>query len=343
MTTENGSGRPQNDRTLGSTAASNSGMRFTLVLAILVALFVPPASSQHTHTDMSSPAKLVVRDVGANRLILRLGPMALPAGVSHNAMVDVAPQIFTVPFDGWVTAYHPRMTDAGGSPLPGKLLHHVAFWNLGRSDFLCPEHNEHIFGAGGEMTDWPAIPGVGYRVNAGDRIKITSMFHNPTATNYPDAYLEVELEYATVKSGVALRDVFPAWFDVKGCGESSYDLAPGRNLTTGEFTLSYSGVLLGVGGHLHDYGRQLKLTDITHHQEIAKLDSELDARGHLLTVPIVTFGANGYHLNKGDVIAVAATYENSTGNTLGAAAMGIVVGYFLPEKTVDMSVLRRHQ
>jgi hypothetical protein len=43
----------------------------------------------------------------------------------------------------------------------------------------------------GELSDWPAMPGVGYRVHAGNRIKITSIFHNLCAAAYPDADLEV--------------------------------------------------------------------------------------------------------------------------------------------------------
>ena len=66
--------------------------------------------------------------------------------------------------------------DGAGQPEPGRLLHHVAFYNTARPDFLCPNKQEHIFGAGGEMNDWPALPGVGYRVRKGDRIRISTMF-----------------------------------------------------------------------------------------------------------------------------------------------------------------------
>lgn len=284
-------------------------MRSMVLSVVVVVLLQIPSWCQHTHVASAS-TKLEIRDEGNNRLRLRLGPVALPASTAHAAMLTPAPQIFAVPFDGWITAYHPRLTNGAGATLPGRLLHHVAFWNLERNDLLCPARKEHIFGAGGELSDWPALPDVGYRVHAGDRIKITSMFHNPSPDSYGDAYLEVGLEYATRRSGAALRDVFPAWFDVKGCGESSYDVAPGTSVMTGEFKLMHAGVLLGVGGHLHDYGRQLTLSDKTHHRQISQLDSKTDADGHLLSIPVVTFGPNGYRLGQGDVISVAATYAN---------------------------------
>ncbi len=113
-----------------------------------------------------------------------------------------------VPFEGWLKAYHPRMTDAAGATLPGRVAHHVAFWNTARSDFLCPNKLEHIFGAGGEMNDWLALPGYGYRVRKGDRILVTSMFHNPTDASYPSAWLQVKIEYQLAGEGQARSRAF---------------------------------------------------------------------------------------------------------------------------------------
>jgi len=49
-----------------------------------------------------------------------------------------------VPVDGWLLAYHPKLVDASGGAVPGTVLHHVAFWNENRADFLCPNKEEHI-------------------------------------------------------------------------------------------------------------------------------------------------------------------------------------------------------
>ena len=125
-----------------------------------------------------------------------------------------------------------------------------------------------------------ATPGFGYRVHQGDRVLIATMFHNETETSYPDTHLEVQIQYQPLVAGDAgLKNVYPTWFDVKNCGRSGYDLTPGENVTTGRFSLGYSGALIGVGGHLHDYGRQLRLVDTARKQDIAKLDAKLDPRG----------------------------------------------------------------
>ena len=321
-------------------------MKPTILLMSVVLLAVATAVAQHGHDHgahpmkMSNVATLRVENFAAERrLQVRVGPLDLPANTHHDGIPQAAAGYFKVSFDGWITAYHPRLVDVAGKPVPSRLLHHVAFWNTSRPDFLCPNKEEHIFGAGGEMNDWPALPGVGYRVRQGDRIRVDTMFHNPTDTAYPQTYLEVVMEYRLLSDG-ALASVYPTWFDVMECGNSGYDLAAGPSTTTGEFKLAYSGKLLGVGGHLHDYGKRLALKNLTRSEDVAMLDSTLDSQGRILEMPIVTFAdRGGYPLAKGDVLRVTATYHNP-GEELKQGAMGIVVGYFLPEKDEELAVLK---
>src|SRR5205823_8809433 len=92
-------------------------------------------------------------DAAAHTVTLRVGPMNLPPHTGHMQMPQPADQVWQVSFDGWLLAYHPRLVDATGNPVPGAVLHHTAFWNENRSDFLCPNKEEHIFGAGSELTE----------------------------------------------------------------------------------------------------------------------------------------------------------------------------------------------
>ena len=317
-------------------------------MILAVALGLPAQEHQHPMEMMhhGAAAKLeVANDQEAHVLTMRWGPLNLPAHggpMQMDTMEEPAPALLTVPFDGWITGYHPRLVNDDGARLPNRLLHHVAFWNTARSDFLCPNHEEHIFGAGGEMNEWPKVPGFGYRVHAGDQIRITGMFHNPTAEDYPRAFLEVKIDYQAAGEGQGLHSVYPAWFDVEQCGRSDYDLAPGKNVTSGSVTVRYSGVLIGVGGHMHDYAQQLVLEDVTTHDTVADLHAQLDAQGHILSMPIVMFAdRGGYRLNRNDVLKATATYENPTGRRLVDGAMGIVVGYFLPDQDAQMNELAR--
>lgn len=315
---------------------------------LLPALFLLPvlAFAQHDHMHMSSSAALKVDDdPAAHVLTVELGPLNLPAHTAHDKAEQMPPRTFDVPFDGWITAYHPALVTPAGQPIPGRLLHHVAFWNTNRADFLCPNKDEHIFGAGGEMNDWPALPGFGYRVHKGDRIRITTMFHNPTATDYPQTVLRVKMEYAPAAAG--LKSVYPAWFDAKECGESDFPLNANGTVQTGTFHLNYSGRLLGVGGHMHDYGQQLMLSVLKpsaapnqQPDAIASLLSKLDNEGHIVSMPVVMFvQGGGYPLVKGESVEVVGTYGRP--RIPNADGMAIVVGYFLPDNDADMAALVR--
>jgi hypothetical protein len=317
----------------------------TLPILLILAL---PAAAQHDHGHHQHAAHKVasvhtdIREE-AGALLLRLGPFRLPARTDHMDAAQAPDSYFEVPFDGWFTAYFPRLVNQAGERLPGRLLHHVALWNTERSDFLCPNKEEHIFGAGGEMNEWPALPGFGYPVRRGERIRVNTMFHNPTAQDFPAVWLEVRMEYQSAGQGEALRSVYPAWFDVKECGRSGYDLPEGRDLRSGRFRLNYSGTLLGVGGHLHDYGQRLEFTHLTRKQPIATLAADLDPRGLLRSMPIADFTARGgLRLEEGDEVEVTAVYDNP-GPALPAGAMGIVVGYFLPDDDAQMAALRRER
>lgn len=313
--------------------------------AVATLVFAGAAAAQHEHHAPPNGAMqsvALLEDAAAKTYTLRLGPVNLPANTHHDKIKQPAPVTFTIPFDGWITAYHPRLVDDAGNAVPGRTLHHVAFWNTERPDFLCPVKDEHIFGAGGEMNDWPALPGYGYRVHKGDTIRVDTMFHNPTATGYTQTYIEVKMEYALASDGVILKSVYPTWFDVQQCGNSGYDLWPGANITTGEFTLKYSGRLLGVGGHMHDFGQRLLLLNATSNDAVAALDAQLDDKGAIQSMPIVTFlERGGYRLLEGTRLRVTATYENLTGKHLRQGAMGIVVGYFLPDEDAKLAALRR--
>lgn len=130
--------------------------------------------------------------------------------------------------------------------------------------------------------------------------------------------------------------------DVGSCGDSGYDLPAGKSEKAGSVTVKYDGVLLGVGGHMHDYGRQVVLRDASRKETVATLDAKVDEKGQLLSMPTKLFLAEGgYKFGAGDVLKISATYENPTGKLLRDGAMGIAVGYFVPTEDAKMAGLRR--
>jgi hypothetical protein len=110
----------------------------------------------------------------------------------------------------------------------------------------------------------------------------------------------------------------------------------------GEFKLGCSGLLLGVGGHMHDYGRQLDLFTVTRGEDVAALQAQLDPSGKIQSMPVVRFtDRGGYKLSKGEVLRVSSIYDNPLGEPIPDGAMGIVVGYFLPENDAEVAGLKK--
>src|SRR4029077_16573254 len=174
---------------------------------------------------------------------------------------------------------------------------------------------------------------------------IETMMYNPTATSYDKAYLEVVIPFQEASdAGTAPRkNVYPAWKDVASCGNSGYDLPAGKSEKTGTVTVKYDGALLGVGGHLHDYGERIVLEDVSRKETVATLEAKADEHGRLKSVPIKLFvQEGGYKFAKGDVLKVSATYDNRAGKLLRDGAMGIAVGYFAPADDAKMVALRRN-
>jgi hypothetical protein len=148
------------------------------------------------HATAKGVKLAVETEATTHTVTLRIGPMDLPANTSHMRMAQPPELTWTIADAAWLLGYRARLVDASDAAVPGVVLHHVAFWNENRPDFLCPNKDEHIFGAGGELTDWAPVPGFGYRVEKGDRIRIETMMHNPTAKAYPKVYLQVAIPYA---------------------------------------------------------------------------------------------------------------------------------------------------
>ncbi|HMD07131.1 MAG TPA: hypothetical protein VKH63_06315 [Candidatus Acidoferrum sp.] len=293
------------------------------------------------HHAMAKGVKLEQK-IDGHTIVVRIGPMNLPLNTSHMKMPQPPDLEWQIPIDGWLLAYSPKLVDANGNVVPGRVLHHTAFWNENRADFLCPNKEEHIFGAGGELTHWAEVPGYGYRVQRGDKIRIETMVHNPTDTSYENVYLEVTIPYQQVSDGAKLKSVYPTWMDVKSCGNSGYDLPVGKSEQTGTVSVKYTGFLLGVGGHMHDYAKQLTLEDVTRKETVATLDAKVDDHGELLSMPTVLFlDRGGYKFDAGDLLKISATYDNPTEKLLRDGAMGIVVGYFVPANDSAMAALRR--
>lgn len=271
-------------------------------------------------------------------LTVRLGPFNILPYHPHGLWPD---QFLILPFDGWLISFEPRLVDDRGSAFTNKLLHHLNLFDVSHEDAICPGQERLLFAQGSEMQDWPVLPGMGIPVEKYNPIRVVMKFHNPTATPFPKTYLEILIKYSLITDLPLLKSIFPVMFYVGQCGKSVFDLKPGETVRSSQVAIRYPGKLLAIGGHLHDYGHRLELTNITRTEKIVNLPSRLDPEGHYVSSPVVIFPAGkGYHLNRKDLIAVTGTYQNPTGRFLQKSAMAMVFGYFLPDNPDDLGAYK---
>ena len=290
--------------------------------------------------------KVELHDKVAQRVLtIRIGPIDLPAHAHHMLLPDL---FVTIPFDGWFIAFQPRLVDDGDTSLPGRLLHHLAFFNTARRGFICDTLEEPTYAVGSELLPWPAPHGGGYPIEKGSRIRISTMLHNPTETPMLGIYLVVRTRYKLITDQRALKNAYPVWFHVGNCPPQGdvaslmFDLNPGKSVVTQQWIVDYPGKLIGVGGHIHDYGRQLHLENVTQKEPIATIYPKLDRKGRIVSIPNLSLAKRGgYQLNRGDIVKVTALYDNPTGERLPMGGMAIVVGAFVPDNDEEFAAAMR--
>ena len=85
------------------------------------------------------------------------------------------------------------------------------------------------------------------------------------------------------------------------------------------------------------------LKNVTTNETLATLAPNLDASTRVLSMPVALFtGRGGFAIHRDDVLTVTDAYNNPTGKSLPDSAMGIVVGYFLPDDPSTFAALRHH-
>jgi hypothetical protein len=119
-------------------------------------------------------------------------------------------------------------------------------------------------------------------------------------------------------------------------GSNTFDVPPGKSSKAYEFTLPVGGRLLGVGGHMHDYGVRVRLEDAETGKVITSVVATRDAEGKVSRMSRKLYGVSGdgLKLEGNHRYRVVGEYDNPTGELLVKGAMAHMVGLFVPD---DMS------
>lgn len=307
----------------------------TLLLAAAVVLGGPAVRPQSVR-PAASPHIEVRVDSANSRIIVTAGPFHLPAMNQHMDMSDMPPSDvmpFAWPVDGYLRGFNVRMRNAAGDSLPHEILHHLIGVNFGRRQLVYPAV-ERLFGWGAETEPVELPSSMGVPMTKGEKLGMYAMFHNETGKDIGAAYLEVTLLYTPTK-GHDVLSVMPFYVDVNNHigGVTTFDVPPGKSVHSYQFELPIGGKLVGIGGHIHDYGSSLELEDAATGKVLARLKARRDHDGRVEGVGRFIFGFNSdaLRLQAHHPYRVVAEYDNPTNETFKDGGMGHINGAFVPD------------
>ena len=238
---------------------------------------------------------------------------------------------FVWPVDGWYRGFKVTLVDAAGNELPQHLMHHLVGVDFAHRQLLEPDLVRFI--AAGVETHNVVLPRfLGVPMKSGQQLAIYAGWHNPSPKDYEGVYIRLAMPYLPKNTLVKPIAVFPVQMDINNTpGEPNvYDLPPGKTSRTFEFTMPIAGRFLGVGGHLHDYGVDLRLEDIANGKVLSRVQSQRDSLGHVLAVGRKYYPVLGLHMDAGHKYRVVGSYDAPQKDTIVNGAMAIMAGVFAP-------------
>lgn len=312
---------------------------------------------QHSLPGIAVQSRLTVRtDSSRHEVVLEYQVPAPPLmiGATHHAhhgagggmgtMAHAGAHVqrfmpFTWPVSGWLRGARVELVDSLGRALPQRLLHHINLLDLSRRQ-LIHAGLERLWAAGAE-TDPVMLPaGIGVPVEAGAAFGL-ALAYDP-AQLPRGSWIRVRARWMPTNMNPRPRDVFPVLVDVNyQVGRSaSYDLPSGRSERVFEFAWPLDGHVLGVGGHLHDYGVELRLEDLDRHAVVIRLRARRDSAGKLLGMPQALYGVSGAgkRLVAGRHYRLVAVYDNP-GPAIEQGAMAEMGMAFMPDEPSAWPVL----
>lgn len=302
------------------------------LLVLLFVILCAFAFSQETPVPNARVAAQAKFD--GSTLVYSVGPIEVAAHTKAGAAGSKFEAETTIPEEGWLVGLGEspvvhNATDATVKP-------RVELWNASRGDVLCSGRDERIAMYFPGAPRWPSLEGHGYHVRKNDRVRVTVEIDNPGDAPFQADDIMVSLTLQPINTGAVRQDVWPLWFDTKGCGPSEYDLKPGANISSGSFEMGVDGNLVAIQAALRKYGEEMLIQNHTRTEDILRAAAE--------PIPLAK-PQDGieWRLNRGDMITVSATYRNPEKEDLPIAATGIALGVMLPADPSQMNAFDRNK
>jgi hypothetical protein len=183
--------------------------------------------------------------------------------------------------------------------------------------------------------------GVGVPLAKGQHLGVYAMWHNDSGHDIHNAYLKMTLAF--IPKSRLQNPVLPLYVDVNNHigGVTTFDVAAGKSTRAYDFEFPLSGRLIGIGGHLHDYGTAVRFEDAETGKVLVRLKADRDKNGEISKVGrfIWGFHEEALPIEAHHKYRVVAEYDNPTGKTIPQAGMGHINGVFSPDNMAEWPVL----
>ena len=316
--------------------------------AVVVASYVASATARSSVTPSTAPPLAVelsalptahvTADAAKGELVIELPPVDLPAGAGHHTTDQPPVSLAELPVGGAIYGFRTELVDDAGHRLPAELVHHFNVLDPLHRELFLPI-GQRIAGAGKE-TGAVRLPKLlfGAPFTRGERVVASAMLHNPTDVSYRGVRTRLVLLYVPERRPWPLFRAFPWQLDVAfPVGDKSFDLPPGRSERAYEGRPAIAGDIVAIGGHVHDYGVSIELSDATTGELIWRAEPVRDPARGVFVMPIgKLYGLThiGAHIVPEHRYRVRVVYDNPTGTVLREGGMGVVGGLFVPDGDV---------
>ncbi len=279
-----------------------------------------------------TPTVRVTIDSSRHELTITSGPFDLPnmppmedhpmmdLGMSHDTRL----QSINWPLNGWFRGFRVELADGQGHAVPAHVIHHLIIVNFSRRQLLYSAA-ERLMGAGTETGKASVPKTIGVPMKPGMKLGMYVAWHNDTGEDLEGVYLKLIMLWTPKNQNPPPVNALPIYMDVNLTvgGSNTFDVPPGKSTKAHEFTLPVGGRLLGVGGHLHDYGSGVRLEDAETGKVLTRVNAERDAKGKLVKVSRKLFGVSGegLRLKAKHRYRVVGEYDNPTGELRVKGAM----------------------
>jgi hypothetical protein len=300
--------------------------------------------------DSLSPKPDLTLEVSPRLVILRVGPLELPAspGANHATLYnqgnhDLPLLPFVWPMDAWARGFRLTIRDGSGRVLPNRLLHHLNVIHQGRRQLLQPMF-ERTIAMGQEAREVRLPATIGVRIEAGSPMALHLALVNDTPEALSGVTVELSIDLHPYNLVPRPREVRPVAFDIgiTPGGNNSFTLPGGTSVFQREFVIPVSGRLLGLGAHLHQLADSISLIEVRSGRVLATLRPQTDSAGRILRVTHRLFGVTGpgLKLRAGERYRVLAVYTNP-GVPQRDGGMAAMAGIFMPDNLRGWPVLDR--